>query len=177
MIFCRYLDMPVSTKAFTSADRRGDYNIFLNSRLSYEDRRKAYDHEVRHILCDHFRSDVTARQAEREVQSLSARKSATGETSLRGEREASKKSALASQRGAEPRDKGQKGNKAPGIASLIGASEEEIALVERMFSLTRPRIMGYRYGKLPCPEALDMAVAKLLENYRSRQHRQLGMKK
>ena len=48
-IFTYLMDMPTTISGYTVRDRNGDYNVFLNSRLSYERRAIAYKHEVEHI--------------------------------------------------------------------------------------------------------------------------------
>lgn len=35
-IFIRYVELPLSVRAFTCLDDNGDFNIYANSRLSYE---------------------------------------------------------------------------------------------------------------------------------------------
>ncbi len=47
--FCiRYMDMPCAVKAFVVEDN-GFYNIFVNSRLNFEQNMKSIRHELSHI--------------------------------------------------------------------------------------------------------------------------------
>lgn len=42
-------DLPTSVRGFVFEDNNGDPVIVLNSRLTFEQNRKTYDHERRHI--------------------------------------------------------------------------------------------------------------------------------
>lgn len=44
-----YADMPTAIKAYTVSCPDDTYTIVLNSRHSYEQLRKSYDHELMHI--------------------------------------------------------------------------------------------------------------------------------
>lgn len=46
--FIRYMDMPCTVKAFVVEDN-GFYNIFVNSRLNFEQNLKSIQHELSHI--------------------------------------------------------------------------------------------------------------------------------
>ena len=50
----RYIDLPYTVKGVTVMDESGFYNIYINSRLSWEEQRKDFDHELEHILRDDF---------------------------------------------------------------------------------------------------------------------------
>ena len=53
-----FQDMPCCIKGFTKKNYEEDsYTIVLNSRLSVEEQRVAYTHEVQHIDVDDFYSD------------------------------------------------------------------------------------------------------------------------
>jgi thiamine kinase-like enzyme len=55
-IIVRHVDMPTDTKAMTVLDHNGDYNIYINDRLSRNQREEAYRHELAHIKRgDHYR--------------------------------------------------------------------------------------------------------------------------
>ena len=54
----RIVRLPRHIHGFTMPDENGDYNIYLNDRLSDADLVKAYDHEVRHIEAGHFYDDT-----------------------------------------------------------------------------------------------------------------------
>lgn len=51
-IFVRLRDMPGKIKGLTILDNEGDYNIYINSRLSFESQCEAYHHELAHIERD-----------------------------------------------------------------------------------------------------------------------------
>lgn len=54
----RYKDMPVTIPAFFKEDSNGDYNIYVNSRLSTPEQIKALNHEKYHIEHDDLTSDL-----------------------------------------------------------------------------------------------------------------------
>ena len=45
----RLMDLPTSVRGFCYHDDNGEEFIILNSRLSWEQNRKTYDHEKKHI--------------------------------------------------------------------------------------------------------------------------------
>ena len=53
-IIIRYVNMPLSAKAFTATDENGDYNIYVNTRYNSLVQQQALDHELQHIDNDHF---------------------------------------------------------------------------------------------------------------------------
>lgn len=53
-IITRTADLPATIGGYTVRDRNGDYNIFLNSRLSRERQLESYQHELDHIRKDDF---------------------------------------------------------------------------------------------------------------------------
>ena len=67
-IFCRYADLPWKVNAVTVVDKNGDYNVYVNTKLSSEAQRRAYDHERRHIEKDHFYKNKTVSQCEKEAE-------------------------------------------------------------------------------------------------------------
>lgn len=67
-IIVRLVPLPRAIKGFTIPDENGDYNIYLNDRLSDEDLTNAYDHEVQHIQAGHFYDDAkTVAEKEQEA--------------------------------------------------------------------------------------------------------------
>ena len=50
----RYIALPYTIKGVTVMDNGGYYNIYINSRLSWEDQKKAVRHELEHIQRDDF---------------------------------------------------------------------------------------------------------------------------
>lgn len=64
-IIVRFIDMDVP--GVTVLDSDGNYNIYINARLSFEQRRKVYDHELRHIDLDHFYDGRSVAENEKEA--------------------------------------------------------------------------------------------------------------
>ncbi|QAT43477.1 hypothetical protein [Aminipila luticellarii] len=50
----RKVDLPIEVDGITVLDENGDYNIYLNSRLSYDSQADAFRHEVEHVRQGHF---------------------------------------------------------------------------------------------------------------------------
>jgi len=50
MVYVRLIDMPLPAHGFTRAGENGDYQIYINSKLSEEDRQKALMHELGHAV-------------------------------------------------------------------------------------------------------------------------------
>lgn len=67
MTIVRLIDLPSTINALVSEDSDGDYNIYINARLSFDEARKALEHEKRHILLNHFHRDVPVKLCEEEV--------------------------------------------------------------------------------------------------------------
>ncbi len=63
-IFTRLIDLPLSIRGYTSLDPEGNYNIYINARLSPEMQKKAYKHELMHIKRDDFADSKTLEEAE-----------------------------------------------------------------------------------------------------------------
>lgn len=53
-IIIRLVDLPETIHAVTRKDAEGDYNIYINARLSADLRAEAYWHEIEHIRRGHF---------------------------------------------------------------------------------------------------------------------------
>lgn len=66
-IIIRIIDMPLSLRGATVKDENGDYNMYLNARLSDEERVKAYRHEIEHIRQGHFYQERPVADLEREA--------------------------------------------------------------------------------------------------------------
>lgn len=66
-IIIRIVDMPLSLRGATVKDENGDYNMYLNARLSDEERGKAYRHEIEHIRQGHFYQERPVADLEREA--------------------------------------------------------------------------------------------------------------
>lgn len=64
-IIIREISLPYSVRAFTVPDEQGDYNVYINSSLSAEQRHRSFLHELRHIKRnDFYKSDMTAAEIE-----------------------------------------------------------------------------------------------------------------
>lgn len=50
----RKIDLPVGVNGITVLDENGDYNVYLNARISYDSQAIAFRHEVEHIRQGHF---------------------------------------------------------------------------------------------------------------------------
>lgn len=64
-IIVRLMDLPVPGVTVTDPD--GNYNMYINARLSFEGRRKVYKHEMNHIKKDHFSDDRPISEIEKEA--------------------------------------------------------------------------------------------------------------
>ena len=52
----RLITLPPTVKGFVSIDADGFYSIYINDSLSAEEQKETFDHEMGHIVCDHFYS-------------------------------------------------------------------------------------------------------------------------
>ncbi len=50
----RKINLPVGVDGITVLDENGDYNVYLNDRLSFDAQAEAFRHEVEHIKQGHF---------------------------------------------------------------------------------------------------------------------------
>lgn len=57
--------LPPHVRAFTMQDAQGDYNVYINESMSYEQRLRSFAHEKRHIENGDFGSDLCATEIER----------------------------------------------------------------------------------------------------------------
>lgn len=48
-VIIRKLDLPVGINGITVLDENGDYNIYINDRLAYDQQGVAFRHEIEHI--------------------------------------------------------------------------------------------------------------------------------
>lgn len=53
-IFIRFIELPYSIKGVTTIDSDGNYNVYINSLLSYDEQLKTEKHELIHIRKEHF---------------------------------------------------------------------------------------------------------------------------
>lgn len=67
-VIVRVLDLPAAVPAVCALDSEGDYNVYINAKLSRDEALRAFEHEKRHILRNHFFRDVPAWFAEWEAE-------------------------------------------------------------------------------------------------------------
>ncbi|MGN1133349.1 MAG: hypothetical protein ACI4RN_02725 [Oscillospiraceae bacterium] len=60
----RLIDLPITVKGVTVMDSDGFYNIYINSRLCFEEQNKAIAHEMEHIARGDFFSYGTLEEVE-----------------------------------------------------------------------------------------------------------------
>lgn len=63
-VIIRIIDLPHGVYGVTVKDEEGDYNVYLNARLSFEARVVAFRHELEHIKNGDFYNDLTVREKE-----------------------------------------------------------------------------------------------------------------
>ncbi|MEI6100915.1 MAG: hypothetical protein WCP73_03660 [Eubacteriales bacterium] len=64
-IFIRFVSFPtLRVYGATALDENGDYNIFIDERLSNEKKLETYKHEVLHIKNRHFDPSISSQEAE-----------------------------------------------------------------------------------------------------------------
>ncbi|MBR2411423.1 MAG: hypothetical protein IKB08_06825 [Clostridia bacterium] len=59
-IFIRKIPLPCGVRAFTVPDEQGDYNIYINDRLTLEQQYRSLSHEVSHIEREDFLKESDA---------------------------------------------------------------------------------------------------------------------
>ena len=64
-VIIRLAHIPVP--GVTVLDENGDYNVYINDRLTFEQRRKVVDHEMNHIELEHFFDDRSVKDLEEEA--------------------------------------------------------------------------------------------------------------
>lgn len=53
-IYLRYISLPSTVKGLTVKDEAGNYNIYLNTRLTRESNQQTLQHEIQHIANNDF---------------------------------------------------------------------------------------------------------------------------
>lgn len=53
-VFIRGLKLPLTIEGATVLDADGNYNVYINTSLSYETQKRAVKHELTHIKKEHF---------------------------------------------------------------------------------------------------------------------------
>lgn len=70
-VIIRIIDLPPPYEGFVLEDPAGDYNIYINGRLTFKRQQEVYVHETAHFK--HLHSDLPVELCEYEAQSKSAR--------------------------------------------------------------------------------------------------------
>lgn len=60
----RYVPLPHKTRGLTVQDEAGDYNIYVNSLLTYEANQETLRHELQHIDSNDFSKPLHIREIE-----------------------------------------------------------------------------------------------------------------
>ena len=64
-IIVRMMALPPHVRVFTMLDAQGDYNVYINETMTYEQRLRSFAHEKRHIENGDFGSELRATEIER----------------------------------------------------------------------------------------------------------------
>jgi Zn-dependent peptidase ImmA (M78 family) len=59
-VYVRLDDLPDGVRGFVSLDEDGDYNVYINKDLSYDQQMSTLAHEIIHIDNDHLRVQLPA---------------------------------------------------------------------------------------------------------------------
>ncbi len=59
-VFVRKIHLPMAVRAFTIPDEQGNYNVYINDRLSAEQQHKSLEHEFMHIRSGDFYKNENA---------------------------------------------------------------------------------------------------------------------
>lgn len=65
--FIRILDLPSTVRGVTVRDSDGNYNIYINSSLAEDARKRAIDHELKHIERGDFDSFSSIEELESDM--------------------------------------------------------------------------------------------------------------
>lgn len=63
-VIIRIIDLPWKVPGLTVKDEEGDYNVYINARLSPDRRAKAFRHEIEHIKNGDFYSEESVQDIE-----------------------------------------------------------------------------------------------------------------
>lgn len=67
-VIVRLIDMPETVHGVTRKDAEGDYNIYINAKLSADERADTFRHEIRHIQLGHFYEERPVADLEQEAE-------------------------------------------------------------------------------------------------------------
>ncbi len=66
-IIVRVIDLPDTVPGVTVLDEEGDYNVYINAKLSHDNSRLTLNHELNHIKKSHFYTDKSVQECEKEA--------------------------------------------------------------------------------------------------------------
>ena len=73
--FCaRIINLPRHINAVTVMDEEGYYSVYLNANLSYDECKKAFQHEMEHVKREHFYTDTPVCLCEKEAKAAENKK-------------------------------------------------------------------------------------------------------
>ena len=55
-VVVRYINLPMTVRGITAVDEDGNYNVYINSKLSSDRQRIALEHEMTHVNRGDFQS-------------------------------------------------------------------------------------------------------------------------
>jgi len=64
-VYLRLMSLPHTVHGITVQDEDGDYNIYINARLTHEKQQEAMQHELKHIESNDFTCLEHIKQIER----------------------------------------------------------------------------------------------------------------
>lgn len=63
-VIVRYINLPCTVRGFVREDPDGNYNIYINARLSYDMQQETIEHELRHVRNRDFSNDLSIAEIE-----------------------------------------------------------------------------------------------------------------
>jgi Zn-dependent peptidase ImmA (M78 family) len=67
MVFIREASLPMCIRGFIMPDMDGNYNIYINDKLSEERRQITIEHELQHLKCDDCYCDLPVKVIESKI--------------------------------------------------------------------------------------------------------------
>jgi hypothetical protein len=64
-VYLRFVSLPPTIKGLTVQDETGDYNVYINSRLTHEANQQTLQHEIQHINTNDFQKILHIRDIEK----------------------------------------------------------------------------------------------------------------
>ena len=65
--YLRLVELPLSVEGVTVPNDDGSFDIYINSLLTEEKRRQVLQHELRHIESEHFYTEMSVAEMERQA--------------------------------------------------------------------------------------------------------------